>query len=107
MAIGFARRVPAGPVTTPLVSQLVRAATSVGANYCEADEADTKRDFRYKIALCRKETRETRHWLRMIAYAVPKGLKGTDELLRESKELLLIFAAIGRKAAQPRAGRDA
>jgi len=50
---------------------LVRSGTSVGANYCEADDAGTKKDFRHKISIYRKEARETKHWLRMIAAAVP------------------------------------
>jgi four helix bundle protein len=74
--IRFARRIPIDPITTPLISQLVRSGTSIGANYCEADDAESKKDFRHKIALCRKESRETKYWLRMIAAAVPA--LGTD-----------------------------
>jgi len=65
----FAKTIRKNPVNVPLISQLVRSGTSVGANYCEADDAESKRDFRHKIALCRKEARETKHWLRMIATA--------------------------------------
>src|SRR5580698_8336194 len=67
--IGFAKRVPVSPVARPLVDQLVRAATSVGANYCEADDAESKKDFRHKIGVCRKESKETKYWLRMVAVA--------------------------------------
>jgi four helix bundle protein len=67
--IAFAKRIPATPVNLPLISQLVRAATSVGANYCEADDACSKKDFRFKIGICRKESKETKHWLRMVAAA--------------------------------------
>src|SRR4051812_12703501 len=49
--IAFAKRIPVNPVTTPLISQLVRAATSVGANYCEADEAESGKEFRYRIGV--------------------------------------------------------
>jgi four helix bundle protein len=49
---------PTTPVVAPLISQFVRSATSIGANYCEADDAESKADFRHKIALCRKEARE-------------------------------------------------
>ncbi len=106
-AISFAQRIPKGAVTSPLASQLVRAATSVGANYCEADEAESKRDFRYKIALCRKEIRETRHWLRMVSAAVPDLKEEARKLWQEAKELTLIFAAIGRSASMKTGtGRD-
>lgn len=53
--INFAKQLSRNPVTTPLVSQLVRAGTSVGANYCEADDAVSEKDFKNKIGTCRKE----------------------------------------------------
>ena len=96
--IHFARAIAKNPVTTPLISQLVRAGTSVGANYCEADDAVSKKDFKNKIGTCRKEARETKLWLRMIAAAEP-GLKTqARKLWQEAKELHLIFAAIWRKS---------
>ena len=96
-AIEFARIVKLDPVTSPLVKQLVRAATSVGANYAEADEAGSKKEFRYRISLCKREAKETRHWLRMIAAAVPELKEEARRLWREANELTLIFAAIFRK----------
>ena len=96
-AVEFAKRIPSGPVNMPLISQFVRSATSVGANYCEADDAGTKKDFLHKIGICKREARETKHWLRMIARA-ENSLKDQARVLwREAKELHLIFAAIGRK----------
>ena len=96
--IHFVRAIAKTPVTTPLISQLVRAGTSVGANYCEADDAVSKKDFKNKIGTCRKEARETKLWLRMIAAAEP-GLKTqARKLWHEAKELHLIFAAIWRKS---------
>ncbi len=83
-------------VLDPLVRQFVRSATSIGANYCEADEAQSKKDFRHKIALCRKESRETKFWLRMIAKACPSQRSLARELWTEAKELHLIFCAIIR-----------
>ena len=85
------------PVTASLIDQLVRAATSVGANYCEADDAESKRDFRHKIALCKKEARETKHWLRMIVAAEPSLRESAKPVWTEAKELHLIFAAIMRR----------
>jgi four helix bundle protein len=95
--IAFAKTVPVNLVTTALITQLVRAATSVGANYLEADDADSKKDFRFKIGLCRREAHETKHWLRMIVAAEP-SLRGAARMLwQEAKELNLIFGAIRRK----------
>lgn len=94
--IDFCLSVPANPVTAPIINQLVRAGTSVGANYCEADDAESKKDFRHKIALCRKEARETKYWLRMIAKASPAQKSIARQLWREAKELHLIFVAIIR-----------
>src|SRR5436309_548862 len=68
--IAFAKRVPQNVVTLPLIDQVVRAGTSIGANYCEADDAVSKKEFRCKIGTCKKESRETKYWLRMIASAV-------------------------------------
>ena len=65
--IAFAKRIPANLVTEPLIPQLVRAGTSVGANYCEADDAGSKKEFCYRISICKRESRETKHWLRMVA----------------------------------------
>lgn len=96
--IGFAKKIPRNPVTTPLISQLVRAGTSVGANYCEADDAVSKKDFKNKIGTCRKESRESKLWLRMIANAEPETKAEARKLWQEAKELHLIFAAIWRRS---------
>ena len=95
--IGFAKSVPRNVVTLPLIGQLVRAATSVGANYCEADDSVSKKDFRHKISICKKESRETKYWLRMIAAAETETKQKGRVLWKEANELHLIFAAIWRK----------
>src|SRR5262245_50250249 len=96
--IEFAKRIPQNPVTLPLISQLVRAGTSVGANYREADDAvSKKKDFRFKIGTCKKESRESKHWLRMVAAAAETTKEEARTLWQEAKELHLIFAAIYRK----------
>src|SRR3954465_9401450 len=95
--IAFAKTVPVTSVTSPLIPQLVRAATSVGANYVEADDADSKKDFRFKIGLCRREAKETKHWLRMIVVAEPRLREAARRLWQEAKELNLIFSAIRRR----------
>ena len=94
--IAFAKRIPVTPVTMRVIPQLVAAGTSVGANYSEADDAESKKDFRHKIGICRKESRETKHWLRMLAAAEPNLRADARTLWQEAKELNLIFGAILR-----------
>jgi len=65
--IEFVKTLPLDPVNSPLISQVVRAGTSVGANYMEADGTESNKDFRHRISICKKEAKETKHWLRMIA----------------------------------------
>ena len=94
--IDFAKRIPQNAVTNRLISQLVGAGTSVGANYVEADDSVSKKDFLKSIGTCRKEARETKHFLRMIARAVPEQKLRARELWMEAKELHLIFSKIWR-----------
>lgn len=70
----------------------------MGANYCEADDAESKKDFKHKIGLCKKEARETKHWLRMIVVAVPELKEEAGRLWQEAKKLNLIFNAIVRSS---------
>lgn len=69
--IAFAKKIPVTPITQRMIPQLVDAGTSIGANYCEADDAGSRKEFRYRISVCRRESRETKHWLRMVVSAVP------------------------------------
>jgi four helix bundle protein len=94
--ITFAKAVPKNQITNSLVDQLVRSGTSVGANYCEANESISKKDFKHRISICAKEAKETKHWLRMIVAAEPQCRSDAENLWREAKELHLIFAAIKR-----------
>ena len=95
--IKFARKIPKDVITIPIISQLIRSGTSVGANYCEADDAETKKDFNHKIGICKKEARETKHWLRMIVVAAPELKEEARRLWTEAKELNLIFNSIVNK----------
>ena len=81
-------------INSPLINQIVRAATSIGANYMEADGAESKKDFQHKISICKKEAKETKHWLRMIAKANPARRDECQKLLKEAQELSLIFSSI-------------
>ena len=96
--IRFTKKIPENSITKPLIVQLVRSGTSIGANYCEADDAESKKDFNHKIGICKKEARETMYWLRMIAIADSKLKDEARELWKEAKELNLIFNAIVRKS---------
>jgi len=93
----FCKKVPKNPITIPLITQLVKAGTSVGANYCEADDAESKKDFRHKIGIVKKESRESKHFIRMIVVAVPKLKEDGKPLWQEAKELNLIFNSIYKK----------
>jgi four helix bundle protein len=94
--IGFAKTLPKNLVNNSLISQVVRSGTSVGANYMESDAAESKKDFRHKIGICRKESKETKHWLRMIAKAEPAKADECRALWKEAQELTLIFSSIFR-----------
>jgi four helix bundle protein len=91
--IDFVKPLKKDIILAPLVNQLVRSATSIGANYCEADGASSKRDFRNKIYICKKEAKETKHWLRMIVRAEPELRDQVAPLWKEAQELTLIFSA--------------
>ncbi len=96
MVIDFAKRVPVNDVTKRLIPQVVGAGTSVGANYCEADDGVSKKDFRHKIGICKKEARETKFFTRMLVRAVPDLRGDAKPVWQEAKELHLIFAKIYR-----------
>ena len=72
------------------------------ANYMEADAAVSKKDFRHKISLCKKESKETKHWLRMIAKANPGKEDDCRLICNEAQELTLIFSSI----LLPKKGQD-
>ena len=88
---------PKNEITKPIVNQLIRCGMSIGANYFEADDAESKKDFKHKIGICKKESRETKHFLRMIATAVPEMSDKSRKLWLEAKELNLIFNTIYKK----------
>ena len=92
----FAKRIPKNTVTLPIITQLVKCGTSIGANYSEADGAESKRDFRHKIGICKKEAKESKYWLKMIGVAVPELNTEAGKLWQEAQELTLIFSAILR-----------
>ena len=77
-----------------LISQLIRSATSVGANYCEAIGASSRKDFKNKIFICKKEIQETKYWIELIAKSNPEEKDNLRVLWKEAHELTLIFNKI-------------
>ncbi len=82
--------------TKPIINQLIRSATSIGANYMEANQGSSARDFKNKIRICQKEANETKHWLRMMVTADTSKIEQCRKLWKEAQELTLIFAKISR-----------
>jgi four helix bundle protein len=95
--IRFSKRIPRDPTNNRLINQLIGCGTSVGANYCEANEGVSGKDFRNIVGRCVKEAKETKYFLRMIAAAEPTLAATARGLYSEAKELHLIFASIFRK----------
>ncbi len=94
MVIDFAKAIKSDEINRSLVIQLVRSGTSVGANYMEADAAESRKDFVHKMAISRKEAKETLHWIRMIARANPREEQQCRFLWKEAQELVFIFSSI-------------
>jgi len=90
----LAKKIVKNTVTIPILDQLIKSGTSMGANYCEANNASSKRDFRNKIYICKKEANETKYWLRILAKAVPELKEKIRKLWQEAQELNLIFQKI-------------
>lgn len=92
--IEFCKTIKQDAINRSIISQLVRSGTSIGANYMEANAAASKKDFRNKIFICKKEAQETKHWLRMIAKCLPERKEEIRRLWKECQELTMIFQKI-------------
>ena len=92
--IDLVNKLPKNAVNSRMVSQVVGSSGSSGANYCEANEAESKKDFVHKATIAKKELKETKHWLRLLAHANPEFKPEFRELWQENHELLLIFSKI-------------
>lgn len=92
--IDLAKKVKINITTEPIINQLIRSGTSVGANYFEANGASSRRDFINKVYISKKEVKETQHWLRMIS-RVEESIKVEARILyKEAQELGMIFSTI-------------
>lgn len=92
--IDLGKKAPKNIVTIPILDQLIRSGTSIGANYCEANGASSKIDFKNKIFICKKEAKETKYWLRLLAKAANELTEDCRSLWQEAQELTLIFSKI-------------
>lgn len=92
--IDLVRSIKITDINKSIISQLVRSATSVGANYCEANGASSKKDFKNKIHICKKEIKETKYWLRLMEKTNPEKIEEIKPLRKEAQELTLIFSKI-------------
>ena len=95
--VRFSKKIPRGPANDRLINQIVGAGTSVGANFCEANDSVSKKDFRNTAKRCIKEAKETRFFLRMIVASEPPLAQQARLLYREATELIRILAAMCRK----------
>ncbi|MEK7200983.1 MAG: four helix bundle protein [Patescibacteria group bacterium] len=93
--IKLCRNIKQDNITAPIINQLIRSSTSIGANYMEANGASSKKDFVNKIFICKKESQETKHWLRMISSSVGENIKEElEKISKECQELVFIFQKI-------------
>ncbi len=98
--VHLCKTIPRNRINDPLVSQVVRAAGSVGANYREANEALGKKDFVHRLRLARKEAKEAHHWLDVLIEAEPGCKSELVLLMQEADELRRILSAIISKVAE-------
>ena len=89
-------------ISRPIISQIVRSGTSIGANYMEANGASSKKDFANKIFICKKEIQETKHWLKMMAECVPDKKEELRKIWQECQELNMIFQKINNSLKEKR-----
>jgi len=95
--IDLCKKCPKNIITIPIIEQLLRAGTSIGANYCEANGAASKKDFKNKIFTCKKESKETKYWLRLLAKSCDEAKEDCRLLWKEAQEYTMIFSKIAAK----------
>lgn len=90
-------KIPKEAINYPLINQLIRSSTSVGANYREANDALGKKDFAHRVRIARKEAKESTYWLELILETNPRASDDINLLIKESLELRNILSSIIRK----------
>ncbi|MDD5071378.1 MAG: four helix bundle protein [Patescibacteria group bacterium] len=83
--IDFVKEIKKDEVNSRIIAQVVGSGGSIGANYCEATEGESKKDFLHKICICKKEIKETRHWLRLLARTNPEKKEKIRLLWQEAQ----------------------
>jgi len=92
--IDLVKNIKINPINKRIIPQIVASSGSVGANYCEANEAESKKDFVHKMAIAKKEIKETKHWLRLLVRAENNQGEHIKPIWKEAQELLPIFSKI-------------
>ncbi|MEK7121213.1 MAG: four helix bundle protein [Patescibacteria group bacterium] len=92
--IKLCRRLGPDNISAPIINQLIRSGTSIGANYLEANNASSKKDFTNKIFICKKESEETKYWLKLLLSCYSPEKESVDVLYDECRQLNLIFQKI-------------
>ncbi|MDP2971109.1 MAG: four helix bundle protein [Deltaproteobacteria bacterium] len=96
--IRLCKQLPKNVINNELIGQLIRASGSIGANYREANDALSKKDFKHRIKITRKEAKEAHYWLELLIEANPEFKEKIDILLKEALELKKIFSSIVDKS---------
>jgi four helix bundle protein len=96
--IEFANTLPKTMANIEIMKQVIRSSGSVGANYIEANEALSKKDFTMRVKICRKEAKESKYWLRLIEVKGEDAEMRRGSLINEATELMKIFGSIVEKA---------
>ena len=81
-----------------LINQLIRSSSSVGANYREANDTVTKKDFYYRIGVCRREAKESKYWLELLMHSNTEASDKIEPVVNEALQLARIFASISKKS---------
>lgn len=92
-AILLCKRIHINPINSPLINQYIRSVTSIGANYHEASESTSKKDFVFKLAIAKKEAKESLHWLKLLNISDPDFSRDFESQSAEIRQLVLIFSA--------------
>lgn len=92
--LSLIKKTKANDVNKNIVAQLSRSWTSVGANYMEADGAESRKDFEHKMSICRKEAKETMYWVRLLSGEDFINIEECRKIWKEAQELVFIFSAI-------------
>lgn len=95
--LDFINTLPKTTINTEIIKQVIRSSCSVGANYIEANESLSKKDFAFRVKICRKEAKETIYWLKLLDVKGETTTQKQQALIGETTELMKIFGSIIEK----------